>query len=109
MKSISAIVREERVPFIQKALEKEGIFGMTLKGVMGRGKQGGISLQFRGGIFNVDLLPKVRVDVVVPDSLEDAAVRAITSHAFTGKPGDGMIFVVDVLQSIRIRTGEVEA
>ncbi len=109
MKSITAIVREEKIPFIQKALEKEGIFGMTLKGVMGRGMQGGIALQFRGGIFNVNLLPKVRIDVVVPDSHEDAAVRVITTHAFTGKPGDGRIFVIDAIQSIRIRTGEVEA
>ncbi|OPX66314.1 MAG: putative nitrogen regulatory PII-like protein [Methanoregulaceae archaeon PtaB.Bin056] len=109
MKCISAIVREEKIPFIQKALEKEGVYGMTLKGVMGRGAQGGIALQYRGGIFNVDLLPKVKIDVVVPAALEDAVVRAITTHAFTGKPGDGRIFVIDVPQSTRIRTGEVEA
>ncbi|HII77160.1 MAG TPA: P-II family nitrogen regulator [Methanolinea sp.] len=109
MKCISAIVREEKVPFIQKALEKEGIFGMTLKGVMGRGEQRGIALQYRAGIFAVDLLPKVRIDVVVPGYLEEAAVKAITTQAFTGRPGDGRIFVIDVPQSIRIRTSEVEA
>ncbi|MCU0631651.1 MAG: P-II family nitrogen regulator [Methanolinea sp.] len=109
MKSISAYIREERIPFVQKALEKEGIFGMTLRGVVGRGDQKGITHQYRGGIFAKDLLPKVRMDVVVPDIMEERIVQAIRTNALTGKPGDGRIFVIDVEQSVRVRTNEVEA
>lgn len=76
---------------------------------MGRGTQKGISLRFRGSNINIDLLPKIRIDVIVPDQMEEGVCRCISIHAFTGKPGDGRIFVFDVEKSIRVRTFEVEA
>lgn len=109
MKNISAYIREERLPFVLKSLEKEGVYGITVSQVMGRGTQKGISLRYRGRYINIDLLPKIRIDVIVPDQMEDNICRCISTHAFTGKPGDGRIFVFDVEKSIRVRTFEVEA
>lgn len=109
MKNISTYIREERLAFILKSLEKDGVFGITVTRVRGRGTQKGISLRYRGGHINVDMLPKIRIDVVVPDSMEENVSRCITTYAFSGKPGDGRIFVLDVDKAIRVRTFEVEA
>jgi nitrogen regulatory protein P-II 1 len=109
MKLVKAIVREERVPFIQKALATHGIFGMTLHQVQGRGTQKGIHIQYRNGILNIDLLPKVAMEIVVGDELEDLVVTDIINAARTGKPGDGKIFVIPIFESHRVRTGEMEA
>jgi len=108
MKMIKAIIREERVPFVKKALTDKNIYGMTLLPAMGRGSQGGIHLQFRGGILNIDMLPKVMMEVIIPDDLEEMVIHQILSSAKTGREGDGKIFIIPVNESHRIRTGEVE-
>jgi nitrogen regulatory protein P-II 1 len=108
MKLVMAIIREERVPYVQKALAAKNIFGMTCYPVMGRGNQGGIHLQFRGGILNIDLLPKAAIEIVVRDDLTELVKGQIISAAGMGKKGDGKIFVIPVHESYRIRTGEVE-
>jgi nitrogen regulatory protein P-II 1 len=105
---IKAIIRPERLEFVKKALEDLGVYGMTVSEVSGRGDQRGISLHYRGGVLTVDLIPKIQVETVVPDSHADAVIEAITGAARTGKTGDGRIFVLPVESSIRIRTGEVQ-
>lgn len=109
MKLIKAVIREECVPFVQKALAAQDLYGMTLTQVHGRGDQGGIHLKYRKGVLDIHLLPKVAIEVVVKDELEDLVVSQIMNAARTGKPGDGRIFVMPVVESRRIRTGEVEA
>ena len=109
MKLVKAIIREERLPFVKKALEAREIFGMTISQVLGRGEQRGIHLQYRKGILNIDLLPKVSIEIVVKNEMEDLVVTEIMHSARTGKPGDGKIFILPVSQAHRIRTGEVEA
>ena len=109
MKLIRAVIREERFPFVRKALESRGVYGMTVSSVMGRGEQQGVHLQFRGGILNIDLLPKLAIDIMVKDDQAGAVIDAICSAACLGKQGDGRIFLVPVLESRRIRTGDVEA
>lgn len=108
IKLVRAIIREERVPYVQKALADRNIYGMTVSSVMGRGEQGGIHLQFRGGIFNIDLLPKTAIDIVVHDDQVEVVIERILSAARLGKEGDGKIFVMPIHESHRIRTGEVE-
>lgn len=109
MKLVKAIIREERVPFVQKALAVQGIFGMTVYPVQGRGDQGGIHLQYRGGILNIDLLPKIALEIVIREEMEKMIVSTILDAARTGKPGDGRVFVLPIEESHRVRTGEVEA
>jgi len=108
MKLIKAIIRPERSEFVKKALEKEGSYGMTVLEVMGRGDQMGIKLQYRGGVMNVDLIPKIQIEVVVKDEDERRIIKAIADSARTDKIGDGRIFVLPVEGSIRVRTGEEE-
>lgn len=109
MKLVRAVVREERVPFIQHALAERNIFAMTVFPVRGRGTQGGIHLQFRRGVFNVDLLPKVAIEIAVPNHLVEPVIDRIMTAARLGKEGDGTIVVFPVHESYRIRTNEVEA
>ena len=107
-KLVKAVIREERVPCVQKALADKNVYGMTLSSVMGRGSQGGVHLQYRGGILTVDLLPKVAIEIVIPDDLEDTVISQILSAARMGKEGDGKIFVMQVHEAYRVRTCEVE-
>ena len=109
MKMITAIIKPERFEFVKKALEDKGYVGMTISEVKGRGEQKGISLEYRGGKMTVDLLPKVKLEIVVRDSVVDDLVATLTGAARTGKIGDGKIFIVPVEKSIRIRTGDVES
>ncbi|MCX6688776.1 MAG: P-II family nitrogen regulator [Methanoregula sp.] len=109
MKMVQAIIKPERCEFVKKALEDKGFVGMTLSEVKGRGEQKGITLEYRGGKMVVDLLPKVKLEVVVRDKDVDELVATITGAARTGKIGDGKIFILPVEKSVRIRTGEVEA
>jgi len=109
MKLIKAIIKPERFEFVKKALEEKGFNGMTITEVKGRGEQKGITLEYRGGLMTVDLLPKVQVEVVVRDSDADTLISIISEAARTGKIGDGKIFVIPVDKAIRIRTGETEA
>ena len=109
VKMIKAIIRPERLDFVKKALEDKDIRGITVTEVMGRGEQRGIHLQYRGGIMAIDLLPKVAVEVVVPDSKAEEVIQIITATARTGKMGDGKIFQIPVEKVVRVRTNEVEA
>ncbi len=106
MHLVTAIIRPERLDFVKKALEDQGLNSMTITEVRGRGEQKGIALQFRGGTMLVDLLPKCRVEVAVDDELVDTTVQAIGNAARTGKNGDGKIFVVPIARTVRVRTGE---
>jgi len=108
MKMIKAIIKPERFEFVKKALEDKGFNGMTITEVKGRGEQKGITLEYRGGLMTVDLLPKTQIEIVVRDTEVDSIVSTISEAARTGKIGDGKIFVIPVEKSIRIRTGETE-
>ena len=108
MKLIKAIVKPERFEFVKKALEEKGFNGMTITEVKGRGEQKGITLEYRGGLMTVDLLPKIMIEIVVRDSDTESIVSIITEAARTGKIGDGTIFILPVEKSIRIRTGETD-
>lgn len=106
MKLIKAIIKPERFEKVKKALEDNGIFGMTVTDVKGRGDQKGITLQYRGGSMIVDLIPKIEIDIVVKDSDSDLVIGLIRDAAQTGKIGDGRIFLLPVERSIKVRTGE---
>jgi nitrogen regulatory protein P-II 1 len=106
---VKAIIKPERFEFVKKALEDNGFVSMTITEVRGRGAQKGISLEYRGGIMNVDFLPKIQIEIVVTDSEVENLLTTISGAAKTGKIGDGKIFVMPVEKSIRIRTGEVES
>jgi nitrogen regulatory protein PII len=106
MKRISAIVKPFKLDEVREALAEVGVAGLTVTEVKGFGRQKGHTELYRGAEYVVDFLPKVMIDVVVPTSLLDRAIEAITKAAHTGRIGDGKIFVFDVEQVVRIRTGE---
>jgi len=106
MKKIEAIIREEKLDAVKKALEEKSYFGMTVSEVSGRGKQKGILLQWRVGEYRVDLLPKLKIELVVLDEDVSVAIDAIVSNARTGETGDGKIFVLPVETVVRVRTGD---
>ena len=108
MKLIKSIIRPNKVDEVKDALAKLNISGMTVTEVRGHGKQKGHTAIYRGQEYNVSLLPKMELEVVVPDELADDAVKAIIQAARTGEIGDGRVFVLPVGQSFRIRTGELE-
>ena len=108
MKLIKAIVRPNKVDEVKDALERLQISGMTVTEVRGHGKQKGHTAIYRGQEYNVSLLPKMEIEVVIPDAVVDDAVKAITQAARTGEIGDGRIFVIPVGESYKIRTGERE-
>ena len=108
MKQITAIIKPFKLDEVREALSAVGVEGMTVSEVRGFGRQKGHTELYRGAEYVVDFLPKVRVDVVVPDKLLESAIDAIVKAARTGKIGDGKIFVSDVSQVIRIRTGETD-
>ena len=107
MKLIKCIVRPNKVDEVKDALEKIGISGMTVTEVRGHGKQKGHTAIYRGREYNVSLLPKMEIETVVPDDSADEAIKAIVAAARTGEIGDGRIFVLPVIGSYRIRTGEL--
>ena len=106
MKEIRAIIRPEKLDDVLKALEKVGHPGVTVAQVEGHGRQAGLVEQFRGREFRVDLLPKVEIRVVCKDSDVEKIVEAIAFSARTGEIGDGKIFVYEVVEALRIRSGE---
>ena len=106
MKRIEAIIRPSKLDEVKEALSELGIRGMTVSEVKGFGRTGGRREVYRGSAYVVDFLPKVRVDVVVPESLAASVIDAVQRMAKTGKIGDGKIFVSDVIEAVRIRTGE---
>ena len=109
MKLIKSIVRPNKVDEVKDALEKLQISGMTVTEVRGHGKQKGHTAIYRGKEYNVSLLPKMEIEIVVADSLASEAIKAIVEAARTGEIGDGRVFVLPVLESYRIRTGEKES
>jgi nitrogen regulatory protein PII len=106
MKLLKAIIRPNKVDDVKDALAKLNLSGMTVTEVRGHGKQKGHTAVYRGKEYNVSLLPKMQVEVVVADSIAEDAIRAIVEAARTGEIGDGRVFVLPVEQSFRIRTGE---
>jgi len=106
VKKIEAIIREEKLEAVKTALEKDGLFGMTITEVSGRGRQKGIPLQWRVGEYQVDFLPKLKLEIVVLDEDVDAVVSTIWSNARTGEIGDGKLFVLPVDNVVRVRTSE---
>jgi len=106
MKKIEAIIRQERLEAVKKALEENSYFGMTVGEVSGRGRQKGIPLQWRVGEYRVDLLPKLKIELVVLDEDVPTAIDAIIRNARTGEIGDGKIFVLPVESVVRVRTGD---
>ena len=108
MKMIKSIIRPNKVDEVKDALAKLNIAGMTVTEVRGHGKQKGHTAVYRGKEYNVSLLPKMEIEVVVADSLAEDVVKAIVQAARTGEIGDGRVFVMPVQESFRIRTGERE-
>ena len=106
MKKIEAIVRPERLQQVQDALDELGVSGLTVTEVKGCGRQKGYTESYRGSRVNISLLPKLKVESVVPADVVDRAIEAIIVAAHTGETGDGRVFVTDIEQSIRIRTRE---
>ncbi len=105
MKKVEAIVRNDKLSFIKKALADSGFSGLTTYEVKGRGKQSGIIQILNGTKIFADLLPKTKIDVVIKDSNLDKVLELIIANARTGSIGDGKIFVSDVEQVIRVRDG----
>ncbi len=106
MKKIEAIIREEKLRPVIKGLEENGYYGLTVSEVSGRGRQKGLTLKGRTREYNIDMLPKVKVEVVVIDSDMPEIINTIARVARTGEIGDGKIFVIPVEDAVRIRTGE---
>src|SRR6201984_366436 len=106
MKQIEAIIKPFQLEEVKEALTKLGIEGMTASEVKGFGRQKGHTELYRGAEYTVDFLPKVKIQILVPDDIAARVVEVITESARTGKLGDGKIFVTDVEEVIRIRTGE---
>lgn len=106
MKKIEAVIKPFKLDEVKEALQEIGIKGMTVTEVKGFGRQKGHTELYRGAEYVVDFLPKVKVEVVVEDSLVERAIEAIVNAARTGRIGDGKIFVTPVEEVVRIRTGE---
>lgn len=106
MKKVEAIIRPEMVPVVRRALEEIGIKGVTIAQVLGHGAQRGVTQQWKGNVYKVDLLPKVELKTVVPDSMLESVLAAIAESARTGAVGDGKIFVSTIEEVMRVRTGE---
>ena len=108
MKKVEAIIKPFKLEEVRDALAAVGVEGMTVSEVKGFGRQKGHTEIYRGAEYTVDFLPKIKIEVVLPDSMTSAAVEAIVKAAKTGKIGDGKVFVADVDRVIRIRTGETD-
>jgi nitrogen regulatory protein PII len=106
MKKVEAIIKPFKLEDVKEALSEVGVEGMTVVEVKGFGRQKGHTEIYRGSEYTVDFLPKVKIEVVIEDSRSDTVVDAIVKAANTGKIGDGKVFVSDVLEAVRIRTGE---
>ena len=106
MKKIEAIIKPFKLDEVREALSEVGVAGLTVTEVKGFGRQKGHTELYRGAEYVVDFLPKVKVEMIVGDAMVERAIEAIVKAARTGKIGDGKIFVTEVLEVIRIRTGE---
>lgn len=108
MKLVQAIIKPFKLDDVRDALARIGIEGLTVSDAKGFGRQKGHTEVYRGSEYEIDLLPKLSLEIVVRDDQLDATVEAVSEAAHTGKIGDGKIFVADVEQVIRIRTGELD-
>jgi len=106
MKKIEAVIKPFKLDEVKEALQDAGVQGMTVLEAKGYGRQKGHSELYRGAEYVIDFLPKIKIEVVVPDDMVNSVVDAIQAAARTGKIGDGKIFISDVIDVIRIRTGE---
>jgi nitrogen regulatory protein P-II 1 len=106
MKKIEAIIKPFKLDDVKAALTDAGIVGMTVTEVRGFGRQKGHTEMYRGGEYKVDFLPKMKIEIVVPDSLADKVVALVVGAARTGAIGDGKVFVAPLEEAVRIRTGE---
>lgn len=109
MKKIEAIIKPHKLDDVKNALTELGVQGMTLTEVKGHGRQKGHKEIYRGAEYQVDFLPKLKIELVVEDDLTEAVLDAIVKAARTGKIGDGKIFVIPVESAVRIRTGETDS
>ena len=109
MKEITAIIKPFKLDEVREALAEVGVNGLTVTEVKGFGRQKGHTELYRGAEYVVDFLPKVKIELIIGDELLNPAVDAIIKAAYTGKIGDGKIFVTDVERVVRIRTGEQDA
>ena len=109
MKMIVAVIKPGRLDAVLDAVTEVGASGLTVTEVRGYGRQKGKTEVYRGAEYEVKLLPKVKLEIAVSSDIADAVVEAVIRSANTGKIGDGKIFVIDLLQAIRIRTGELDA
>lgn len=106
MKKIEAIIKPFKLDEVKNELQAIGISGMTITEVKGHGRQKGHKEIYRGAEYNVDLIPKIKLELIVPSSLADQVVQTIMKSARTGKIGDGKIFIMPIDDVVRIRTGE---
>src|SRR5476651_2456816 len=106
MKKLEAIIRPTKLDEVKAALDDFGVVGMTVTDVRGYGSQRGHTERYRGNTYVVNLLPKIKVELVVPDHLAEQVADVIEAAAKTGEVGDGKIFIADVERAVRIRTGE---
>ena len=106
MKKIEAIIRPHLLDAVRNALQEVGVTGMTIGEVQGFGRQKGHTETYRGTEYQIEFIPKIKLEVIVPEDIEDSVVDAITKTARTGKFGDGKIFITGLDDVIRIRTGE---
>jgi len=106
MKKIEAIIRPHLLDAVKNALQEVDVKGMTVSEVQGYGRQRGHTETYRGAEYKIDFIPKLKIEVIIPDDIEDMVVWAISKSAQTGKFGDGKIFVIPLDDVIRIRTGE---
>ena len=106
MKKIELIIKPFRLEAVKDGLEKIGVFGMTVTEVKGFGQQKGHSELYRGAEYQIDFVPKVKIEIVIKDDLLEETISTVTEAARTGKIGDGKIFISQVEEAVRIRTGE---
>jgi nitrogen regulatory protein P-II 1 len=107
MKMVQAIIRPERLDSVKKALEEKGFIAMSITEMQGRGEQKGIHLEYRGKKVEIDVIPKIKLEMVVKDQDIDAVISTVRASARTGKVGDGKIFVMPVDMMCKVRTDEV--
>ncbi|MET1153636.1 P-II family nitrogen regulator [Arthrobacter sp.] len=106
MKLVTAIIRPQKLDAIRNSLESYGVQGLTISQASGYGRQRGHTEVYRGAEYTVDLLPKIRIEVLVTDEQADDIVDVLVATANTGQAGDGKVWLVDVQEAVRVRTGE---
>ncbi len=106
LKKIEAIIREDKINDVKDALRELGIVGMNMSEIRGHGRQGGVTLSGRSGTYQVDMLPKIQINIILSEDNLDQTIETIVQAGRTGQAGDGLIFVYPVDEAVRIRTGE---